>query len=85
MMEITNITFNTEGSLISNESDFHKVLMEMNNSDIDNQNIENNDNEGDDKLTEEEMVDIITQSTITNQTISMLKQHEESMKELLDE
>ncbi|EKT60097.1 hypothetical protein [Providencia sneebia] len=84
-MEIKDISLNVETPLTNDEPNFHKILSEMKNSNLESEEIENNENDDDEKLTEEEIVDIITEATITNQTISMLKRHEEAMKELLDD
>ncbi len=39
----------------------------------------------DEIIPDEEMAEIIIQYMITNNTIKMLKQHQEAMKEILDE
>lgn len=75
-------------SVVSDDTlDFHEIYSELTNqlSNDDELHNENVDTDGDDTMNDEELSDMIMQYTITNNTIVMLKQHTEAMKELLDE
>ncbi|KOY62972.1 hypothetical protein [Photorhabdus heterorhabditis] len=75
---------------IPNEfSDFQEMMTKMSQEEesptklVSNESIKSDTD--DEIIPDEEMAEIIIQYMITNNTIKMLKQHQEAMKEILDE
>ncbi|NRN28524.1 hypothetical protein [Photorhabdus heterorhabditis] len=74
---------------IQNEfSDFQEMMTKMSQEEAPTKLVSNESikpDTDDEIIPDDEMAEIIIQYMITNNTIKMLKQHQEAMKEILDE
>ncbi|WP_065823046.1 hypothetical protein [Photorhabdus australis] len=75
-------------SIPNESSDFQEMMTKMSQEEestklVSNQSIKPDTD--DEIIPDDEMAEIIIQYMITNNTIKMLKQHQEAMKEILDE
>ncbi|WP_036773100.1 hypothetical protein [Photorhabdus australis] len=75
-------------SIPNESSDFQEMMTKMSQQEestklVSNQSIKSDTD--DEIIPDDEMSEIIIQYMITNNTIKMLKQHQEAMKEILDE
>lgn len=75
-------------SIPNESSDFQEMMTKMSQQEestklVSNQSIKSDTD--DEIIPDDEMAEIIIQYMITNNTIKMLKQHQEAMKEILDE
>ncbi|EKT64632.1 hypothetical protein [Providencia burhodogranariea] len=87
MNKILEGSLNVASAVSEDTLDFQEIYSELtnqlsNDDELLNENVNVDD---DNTITDEELSDIIMQYTITSNTIVMLKQHTETMKELLDE
>lgn len=87
MNKILEGSLNVASAVSDDTLDFQEIYSELTNqlsseNEIVSENV-NTDDEG--SMSDEALSDMIMQYTITNNTIVMLKNHTDAMKELLDE